>query len=165
LGASPLGTYTVGYTTVGPCPSSATVSITITTAPSASFSYPASSYCTTGTDPLPVYPVGSSGGVYSATPAGLSVNPITGEVILSTSIPNTYTVTNTIAAAGGCAVAVASTTIQIDDAATVNANNSQIICYGSNVNLGGAVGGGASSGTWTGGSGTFFQRAVTLGET
>ena len=35
-------------------------------------------------------------------PAGLSINAGTGVVDLSASTPGTYTVTNTIAAAGGC---------------------------------------------------------------
>jgi hypothetical protein len=51
----------------------------------------------------------------------------------------------------------------VNQPATVNANDDQIICAGSTVTLAGSVGGGASSGTWsTSGNGSFDPSASTL---
>jgi gliding motility-associated-like protein len=162
LGASPLGTYTVMYTTTGFCPTSSTTSITITNAPSSAFSYSGLTFCTSGINPAPIYAGGASGGVFSSS-AGISVDPVTGAINLSGSTAGTYTVTNTIAASGGCATATAQTTITINPEATTTANTDQIICYGSNAVLAGVIGGGASSATWAGGAGTFSPSASTLG--
>jgi gliding motility-associated-like protein len=52
--------------------------------------------------------------------------------------------------------------ITIDPAATVNAGPDQIICVGSTVNLGGGIGGSATVGTWSGGTGTFNPNVTTL---
>jgi gliding motility-associated-like protein len=162
LGASPLGTYTVIYTTTGFCPTSSTTSITITNAPSSVFSYSGLTFCTSGINPSPIYGAGASGGVFSSS-AGISVDPVTGAINLSGSTAGTYTVTNTIAASGGCATATAQTAITINPEATAGANTDQIICYGSNAVLAGTIGGGASSVTWAGGNGTFSPNASTLG--
>jgi gliding motility-associated-like protein len=113
LSASALNTYTITYTTPGPCPSSSTVSLTITTSPVATFSYTGTPYCANGTDPLPTFSGGGSAGTFTSA-AGLTfISPATGEVDLSTSIPGTYTVTNTIAASGGCPASTATSTITV----------------------------------------------------
>ncbi len=163
---STLGTYNIIYTTNGVCPNTSTVSITITNAPSANFSY-ATPFCALGVNPLPTFPVGSSGGVFSATPAGLVfISTSTGEIDLASSIAGTYTITNSIAAGGGCAAASANTIIVINQAATVDAGSNGVICAGSNYTITGAtLGGSATSSTWTtGGSGTFDNTAI-LGAT
>ena len=116
LDASGLGTYTVTYNTfsVGnPCPDTATFNISITSAPSAEFSYDQLQYCQDSIDPVLTYGAGASGGVFSSTPVGLSLNTGTGAIDLSTSASGLYTVYNTIAAAGGCAAATDSTTIEV----------------------------------------------------
>ncbi|MFB0925979.1 MAG: hypothetical protein QMB65_11990, partial [Vicingaceae bacterium] len=61
-------------------------------------------------------PTFSGGGIAGAftAPAGLILTAGTGVVDLSASTPGTYTVTNTIAAAGGCAVVVETASITID---------------------------------------------------
>ncbi|WP_299190057.1 T9SS type A sorting domain-containing protein, partial [uncultured Aquimarina sp.] len=84
-------TYTVTYTTTGTCPNSSDVSVTINTLDDPSFSYSASSYLTTDSDPTPTI-TGVIGGSFSST-AGLSLNSSTGEIDLTASTPNTYTVT------------------------------------------------------------------------
>jgi large repetitive protein len=155
LAASALNTYSITFTTDGACPASSSVNVTITNAPNASFSY-SGPYCPSGINPLPNFPSGSSAGVFSASPAGLNfVNTSTGEINLSTTTPGTYTITNNIAAAGGCAAATASSNVTIDPAPTVNAGPDQIICLGSSVNLAGTFGGSASNVVWSGGSGSF----------
>jgi gliding motility-associated-like protein len=114
LAGSGTGSYTVTYLTQGPCPQQSVINVTITTAPDATFNYPPGPHCIGGGIVVPTFPVGSSAGSFSATPAGLAVNIATGDVDLGASAPGTYTVTNDIVAQGGCAAASASTTITID---------------------------------------------------
>ena len=59
---------------------------------------------------------GTTGGTYTASPAGLSINSVTlsGAVILGTSTPGAYSVTYTIAASAGCAVVTATAPITIN---------------------------------------------------
>ena len=61
----------------------------------ASFSYPLDSYPTNGTDPTPTI-TGDAGGTFTATPSGLSLNASTGEITLSTSTINSYTIRYTL---------------------------------------------------------------------
>jgi large repetitive protein len=158
LAASSLNTYTVTFTSDGSCPSSSTVNVTITTAPNASFAY-SGPYCPSGANPFPSFTAGASAGIFSASPAGLNfVNSSTGEINLSTSAPGTYSVTNDIAAAGGCAAATATSTVIIDPLPTVNANSDQTVCSGSSVTLAGIIGGSATSATWSGGTGSFSSN-------
>ncbi len=164
LGTSSLGTFTVSYTTNGACPNTSTVNVTVSNAPSAVFSYSASPFCSSDVNPNPSFPPGASGGIYSSA-SGLVIDTLTGTVDLGASAAGTYTVTNTIAASGGCATAVATAVIQIDSAAIANASIDQTICYGSSVTLNGNVHGGATSGTWSGGNGTFLPGAGTLNGT
>ena len=111
------GPYTITNTlaAVGACPIvTATTLVTITLAPDATFTYALASYCENGTDPLPVFGAGASAGVFSSTVGLVFVNPSTGEIDLSASIAGgPYTVTNTIAAAGGCPLASATSPITI----------------------------------------------------
>jgi hypothetical protein len=101
IAGSTSGTYTVTYTLSGVCPSftTATININNTGGPvDASFSYPALTYCTGTANPSPT--VVTTGGVFTVSPAGLVINPSTGLVNLTTSIPGNYTITYTIS--GGC---------------------------------------------------------------
>lgn len=114
LSASSIGSYTVTYTTNGPCPNSQTFPINITTAPSAAFGYSASPYCQSSTNPLPTFSVNASGGTFSASGSGLVfTNNLTGEVNLSASTPGTYTITNTIAPSGLCGTSTSTAAITI----------------------------------------------------
>jgi hypothetical protein len=80
--------------------------------PSATISYSGSPYCTNaGT--ATVTQTGTAGGTYSASPAGLTINPATGDITLGTSTPGTYTVTYTIPAAGGCPVFTTTASVNI----------------------------------------------------
>lgn len=109
LESSTPGTYSVTYTfSNGSCSSSATTEITIIGIQSASISYPGSPYCATGT--ASVLLTGPSGGTFSAG-TGLVIDPATGEINLSASIPGTYTVTYSISN-GSCSVS-SNTTITI----------------------------------------------------
>ena len=62
---------------------------------SAAFSYSKSSYRVDESNPTPTI-TGESGGTFTASPEGLSINSSTGEITLSTSTINSYTVTYTL---------------------------------------------------------------------
>ncbi len=107
------GTYTVTYTfTGGGCTNTATANVTITALPVATFSYAGSPYCKNATNPSPTLNGGA--GTFSAIPAGLVfVSTATGQINLAASTVGTYTVTNTIAAAGGCAQVTSTASVTI----------------------------------------------------
>ena len=58
------------------------------------FTYADSIYCTTDPDPSPIFDPGADTGVFTATPAGLIIDPATGTVDLSLSAAGTYVITN-----------------------------------------------------------------------
>jgi uncharacterized delta-60 repeat protein len=159
LSASSIGIYTITFTASSPCPVTYSVQLIITDAPSAIFSFDPNTVCQSNPNILPTFPAGASSGVFSST-AGLDfVNTNSGEINLQASIPGTYSVTNFIAASGGCAQASHTSTITIDPAATANAGTDLTICEGESAMLNGLVGGSATSGTWSGGTGTFSPSA------
>jgi gliding motility-associated-like protein len=150
------GPFTVTYTTNGTCPNASTFDVTITAGFDAEFYYD-TPVCNDETNPLPLHDTGSNG-IYSST-AGLNfVNTGTGEIDFSTSTADTYTITNTIAASGGCATATASFEITIDQSALVFAGNNTSVCASDNsYTLSTAtMGGSTPSILWTSsGDGTF----------
>jgi gliding motility-associated-like protein len=165
LSSSVLGTYDVVYSTNGPCPSSDTASITISDAPEATFTFSntTTSFCQSDANPVPVFATGASAGAFTANPAGLVfVSTSTGEVDLQNSTPGTYTIINNIVAAGGCASAVDSLVITIDQPATVDAGPDATVCAGTVYSITGAsIGGAATSSVWTtSGSGTFNDDSL-----
>lgn len=119
--ASMVGDYTVTYTVnaSGGCSAfSTSAPVTVTNAPSASINYPGSPYCTAGGSANVVH-TGTSGGSYSATPAGLSLNAASGNINLSASTAGSYVVIFSIAASGECAAF--STTAQVTLTAAASA--------------------------------------------
>ena len=115
LSASTAGTYTVtnSIPSAGGCGAvTANSPITITTLPAATIFYSGSPWCSiAGVQNVTL--VGTSGGIYSAVPAGLSINISTGAITTGTSIAGTYTVTYTIGASGGCGPTSANTSVMI----------------------------------------------------
>ncbi len=114
--SSTAGTYTVTYTmaAAGGCAAqTATTSVTITTLPVATFSYTGTPYCQNAANPSPTFSGGGVAGTFSSTAGLVFVSTATGQVNLSASTPGTYTVTNTIAASGGCAAVTATSSITI----------------------------------------------------
>lgn len=94
------------------------------TPPTATISY-ASPFCADITAPQAVTLTGTgtyTGGIFSST-AGLTINSVTGAITPNTSIPNTYTVTYTVAASGGCPGTVATALV------TINPKPAPIIIY------------------------------------
>ena len=147
LATSTPGTYTVTYSVGGPCSSSSTQSVTITAPPTAGFGYGAPTYCTNGTNPSPALASGATAGTFS-TAAGLTLNASTGAITLSSSAPGTYTVTNTVAASGGCAAVSATTQVSIGavPVATLTASGPATFCQGGSVTL--TANGGAAGATY-----------------
>jgi gliding motility-associated-like protein len=155
VAASAQGTYTITFAGGGTCPVSTSMQVTITSTPNAQFSN-AGPYCPSQMAASPVFPAGASAGVFSASPAGLSfVSTSTGQVNLATSTPGTYTITNTIPASGSCPASTFSSTITINQPVSVSAGPNQTVAAGTPVNLSGSITGGATTGTWSGGTGSF----------
>ncbi|GAA4337686.1 T9SS type A sorting domain-containing protein [Flaviaesturariibacter amylovorans] len=90
-------------------------------------SYPQASYCAAGSINATI--AGSTGGTFTATPAGLGLDAATGGVVLSASAPGTYTVTYTVAPAGGCA-GTATTQLTVKPQASVSAIPNSTLCNG-----------------------------------
>ncbi|MFD2574622.1 beta strand repeat-containing protein, partial [Spirosoma soli] len=92
---------------------SATTSLSVTTPPSATIAYTGAPFFTNG-PAIDVSRTGAAGGVYSASPAGLSVNAGTGQITPASSTPGSYTVSYTIEASGGCPSFTATTLVSIE---------------------------------------------------
>ncbi|MGN6420766.1 MAG: gliding motility-associated C-terminal domain-containing protein, partial [Pseudobacter sp.] len=130
---STAGTYTITYTipAAGGCPvftTSATVVVNGT--PTATISYPGSPYCNGITQLQPVTATGNTGGVFTST-AGLAVNPVTGAINPSLSVPGTYTVTYTIPPLASCFAFTTTASVTITESPTISVTNpAETICSG-----------------------------------
>lgn len=92
LSSSLPGTYTVLYTTsYNACKDTQSVIITIIDSEDATFFYAKSSYCENELNPTPNI-MGTTGGVFSSSPAGLDIDYSTGSIILATSSPGNYNI-------------------------------------------------------------------------
>jgi hypothetical protein len=111
---------------------------------------------------------GASSGTWSGGTGIFNPNATTLNAVYTPSAAEitagTVTLTLTTDDPAGACLAVSDTmTITINPAATANAGADQTVCASSPaVTLAGSVGGGASSGTWSGGTGTFNPNATTL---
>lgn len=94
---STTGSYTITYTTTGPCPNYSEVTVDIIELDDASFNFDDSSYCANVVNPIPTV-TGLGGGIFGST-SGLSINENSGEINLEESTPGTYTVTYTTSGA------------------------------------------------------------------
>lgn len=150
LAASTAGTYTVTNTiaATGGCPAVvATSNITITALPVATFTYTGTPYCQNAANPSPAYSGGGVAGSFTASPAGLSIDPVTGIVDLAASAAGTYTITNTIAAVSPCSAVFATSSFTINSVPTMTNANTANVCSGTalNITLTGSV---ASTYSW-----------------
>ncbi len=130
--------------------------------PGATISYGGTPFCKSLTTPQSVSFAGTTGGVFSATPAGLTINASSGAVIPSSSIDGSYVVTYSIAASGGCSAVNTSTPVLIT--AVPNA----IISYTGNVfcTTGGVISPvftGTTGGTYSASPSTGFSINTTTG--
>lgn len=99
------------------------------------------------------------GGVFSpsATTLNASYTPSAAEIAAGTT---TLTMT-TNDPVGPCTFVTDQMIITINPIATVNAGPDQTICIGNTVSLAGFIGGSATTGTWSGGTGSFSPSATT----
>ena len=140
---STAGNYTVTYTiaAAGGCSAvTATANVTVTALPTASISYSGSPWCTSATAQS-VSLTGTTGGTYTASPSGLSLVAGTGAITPSSSTANAYTVTYTIAAAGGCSAVTANASVTVNALPTVTITGSSPICVGGTSALSPTIGG------------------------
>jgi gliding motility-associated-like protein len=147
LAASTKGTYIITYTTQTLCWNATSVNLTITSSPDASFNY-AGPYCQNVINPTPTFPLGSSAGIFSSAAGLVFANTATGEINLKGSTAGVYTVTNTIAAGGGCPQDIKTNTITINAIPVVTVD-SKTVCAGTPTTL---TASGASNYTWSNGS-------------
>lgn len=122
---STAGVYTVTYTkaATSSCGAvSATATVTINAAPTASVTYPYNPLCKLTTTAVNATITGTTGGVFTSAPAGLSINSTTGAITPSASAVGTYTVTYTIAASGGCSAVTATRSVTIENKLPTPAN-------------------------------------------
>jgi hypothetical protein len=115
---SSAGSYTVLYSlpSSGSCPSViVTTSVEVGAAASANITYAAASFCTSDSSQAALLSgTGNfAGGTFSFAPAGLSLDPGTGEILPSASQPGVYTVTYTLNSVSACPGITTSTVIEI----------------------------------------------------
>jgi gliding motility-associated-like protein len=126
-------------------------SITIADSASAVISYAAPLFCTSeGNQNVTLTGTGAFvGGVYSATPTGLTINLSSGIITPATSLAGDYTVTYTLSLIGGCPPIVVTTLVTIIAATTVSLNYpSSIFCTNAPIQNALLTG----TGTFTGGN-------------
>jgi gliding motility-associated-like protein len=107
LAASTAATHTVTYS-IAATPSCGPLVITdeiiITPAPEAEFTYDSLVFCQSATSTeTPTFNGDAVAGIFTVNQAGLTIDPATGVINPATSTVGDYIVTNTIAAANGCA--------------------------------------------------------------
>ncbi len=128
------GTLTV--TPANPCNSgtAATRAITITAVTNATITYPSGAgYCTSNA-PVSVTQTGPTGGTYAAAPAGLTINPATGQITPASSTQGTYTVTYNYSSSG-CPLTV-TTAVTIKPVVSVSASATpSTVCGSGNAQL------------------------------
>ena len=147
LAGSTPGNYSVVYSTSGICPASDTITVVITPAINASFSYSDTLFCVTQNDPTAQLFAGASYGIFSASPSTLVFsNASNGTIDLSASAAGTYIVINTVNGSNGCAGSTANYTISIVEAPSATISYAAgTYCEGApqiiNANLSGTTGG------------------------
>jgi len=98
VNSQPGRTYDINYQTNGPCPNISTVSVTINFSEDANFGYNANSFSTSDPIQFPFF-INTTGGTFSSSPSGLSIDPVSGGIDPTTSVIGSYTVTYTTAGA------------------------------------------------------------------
>ncbi|RYY86660.1 MAG: hypothetical protein EOO15_13905, partial [Chitinophagaceae bacterium] len=120
--------------------------IYVSPVPTATIAYGASSYCPLGTSA--VLQTGTTGGQYSSSPSGLSLDPDGGTIDLSGSNAGTYTVTYTVT--DSCAIFTTSTQVTIKPVPDIYTPSQLFVCTDASITppaFAGTYGG--TTFTWT----------------
>ncbi|WP_432672306.1 fibronectin type III domain-containing protein [Flavobacterium sp. SM2513] len=147
------GTYTVSYIVAGDgtcAPGIFTVDVVIEEPANASFIYAQTEYCIDDvSSDVPVFTGNAVAGVFTASPAGLVINSVTGLIDLSTSTEGTYLITNTVATSNSCPGDIHTFTIKLVKAANATISYNDPFCASSStselVTVVGSTGGTFSS--------------------
>jgi gliding motility-associated-like protein len=145
------GTFAYNYTVTDEysCQYSGTINVDVTCpCPTAAISYAGTPFCASIATEQPVTLTGTDsylGGLFSASPAGLSINTTTGAVLPSASVPGTYTVTYTIPALGACPETPVTTSVTVIPLPTITGTLN--VCINSTTQLTGS-GTPAASNAW-----------------
>src|SRR5678809_1173352 len=117
LAASTPNTYDITYSFgTAPCTGTATSQVPVSAQPAATVR--GGTFCNSGTTTLTT--TGATGGTFSATPAGLVIDPATGVIDLAASTPNTYDITYSFGTAPCTGTATSQVTISAKPTATVS---------------------------------------------
>lgn len=162
---SVIGSDTVTYTVGGSCSTSASEVIIVNPLPVADAGIDLD-ICSAGSGTIGI--PSTAGYDYSWTPTtGFSGSSIVSNPSLSltnpgpsSTITTTYTVTITETATG--CLATDDVNVVVYPVTNVNAGSPQYVCSGESITLAGTVGGAATSGTWSGGTGTYSPNNTTL---
>ncbi|MGH2664285.1 Ig-like domain-containing protein [Flavobacterium sp.] len=135
--ASTPGIYQITYNVAasGGCPlyTSAPATVTILNGPNATISYGTLPFCISLAGQVNVIQTGTTGGVYSAVPSGLSINSTTGAITPSSSTAGIYTVYYKIVSSGSCPELIREATVSILDIPKPDVNTG-VICMNSVTN-------------------------------
>ena len=146
-------TYTVTHSLPSGCTFSKTITVNVLNIPVPTISYSITPYLPTSSTTFSVNQTGVTGGVYSAAPNSLSINPTTGLITATASPYGTYTVKYSIANLGsGCGSYTATTIVNLVNASCpVNVHpNLSKYCPGDVIKLTATNGPVATNGfTWT----------------
>jgi gliding motility-associated-like protein len=153
---SSVGTYTVilNYPAAGGCPAQTYNNVITIVQPSAAFSYSTLNYCQTGNTTANI--TGTTGGVFVASPSGLSINPTTGAVNLAASTLGSYVVTYAVSLAG-CGATNSVNLIVNSIPSSSPANPQALSCLNNNtttISIGSSSSGSNINYAWTNSSGT-----------
>ena len=88
------GTYTIEYTTSGDCPSTSSTTVIINDLDDSTFIYSSNVFCTSETN-VATPTITTPGGTFTFSPAGLSIDLLTGVVSPGSSLAGTYSITYT----------------------------------------------------------------------
>lgn len=112
-----------GCVTSGSCES---ITLSVLADPNASFQYNKQMYCPEESDPTATIS-GTSGGIFTSTPDGLSINANTGAVDVSASTPGAYTITYTVTQ-----TCTSSSSLPFEILGSMNRTEVRSICEGDN---------------------------------
>ena len=125
-----VGTSTITWTVGDGCQQATCATTVIVYAlPTATIAYSQPEYCATGT--ATVTQTGQTGGTYTSTPGGLSINSTTGEIDLGASAAGTYTVTYSFSDAHCSNTTNTTVTINPQPSVSVAVDNN-VSCNGGN---------------------------------